>query len=97
MWIEKYRPSRFADYVWRDPLLRAKSEEWIKDGALPHIILSGKSGLGKTALIQMLLSELKVPKADILRINASGKRKIDDLQDRIMGFISTYPMWDNPH
>lgn len=97
LWTEKYRPRRFADYVWRDPLLRAKSEQWIKDGALPHLILSGKSGLGKTALIQMLLSELKVPKADIMVINASGNRKIDEIQERIMGFISTYPMWDNEH
>lgn len=98
LWTEVYRPSQMSDYVWRDPNMRKKAEEWIAEGALPHLLLSGKSGLGKTSLAKLLLAQLRVPKTDILEINVSGRaRKIEGIEERIMGFISTYPEVDNPH
>ena len=97
LWAEKYRPARLADYVWRDPDMKAKFKEWITEGALPNLLLSGKSGLGKTSLLKMCLNELGVPSGDVLEINASRERKVDDIQDRILSFAATYPMIDNPH
>jgi DNA polymerase III delta prime subunit len=96
-WTFKYLPKELSDYVWRDPLLQQKANEWLGEGALPHLILSGKSGLGKSALAKLLLRLLGVPKGDILELNASRERKIDDLQDRITTFCSTYTMIDNQH
>lgn len=97
IWTHKYQPQTVEEYVWRDIVMRDKVLEWVAEGALPHLILSGKSGLGKTALARLLLKLLKVPKGDILEINASRARKIDDLQDRITQFCSTYTMIDNEH
>lgn len=97
LWTEKYRPKAISEYVWRDPNMKSKALEWIAEGALPHLMLSGKSGLGKTSLAKLLLRELGVPKSDILEINSSSARKIDEVQDRILGFISTYPEFDNEH
>lgn len=97
LWTEKYRPGELNDYVWRDPVLRQKVEEWLSEGAMPHLILSGKSGLGKTSLAKLILKLLGVPKGDILEINASRERKIDELQERIVNFCSTYTMIDNEH
>ncbi len=96
-WTEDYRPQTFDEYVWRDPVMKAKVREWIDKGAVPHLLLSGKSGLGKSSLAWMILNELKVPKIDILDLNASRERKIGGLEEKIMGFISTYPEWNNPH
>lgn len=97
LWYEKFRPQTTSEYVWRDPVMRDKVMEWIANGSVPHLLLSGKSGLGKSALAHMVLSELKVPKSDILIINASKERQIDRLEAKIMGFISTFPEWNNPH
>lgn len=97
LWVDQYRPSEIEDYVWRDPVMRDKVAEWLETGAIPHLILSGKSGLGKTSLAKMMLKLLKVPKGDILEINASKARKIDQVEEVVMGFCSTYTMIDNEH
>jgi replication factor C small subunit len=95
LWTEKYRPSTLDEYVWRDTVMREKVKEWIAEGAIPHLILSGKSGLGKTSLAKLILGQLGIPKGDILEINASKERKIDEVQERVVNFCSTYTMIDN--
>jgi DNA polymerase III delta prime subunit len=95
LWTEKYRPKTLDDYIWRDPEQRKRAEEWIADGALPHILFSGSPGTGKTSLAELLLIMLGIPKGDILKINASRERRIDEIQDRIMNFVSTWAMPDN--
>jgi replication factor C small subunit len=92
LWAEKYRPRTLDDYVWRDTAQRQKAEEWIAAGALPHVIFSGVSGTGKTSLAYLLLNQMGVPQFDILSLNASRERKIDDLQDKIISFVSTWAM-----
>jgi replication factor C small subunit len=96
LWTEKFRPTTLEEYVWRDGVMRDKVKEWIAQGAIPHLILSGKSGLGKTSLAKLILRQLNIPKGDVLEINASKERKIDEVQDRVVNFCSTYTMIDNP-
>lgn len=90
--VEKYRPQTMDEYVWQDPTMRQKAEEWIADGALPHLLLSGVSGTGKTSLAKLLLKMLGIPEGDILMIFASRERKIDEVQDRIVNFASTWSL-----
>jgi len=92
LWCEKYRPKTLDDYVWRDPNMRAKVEEWITEGAVPHLLLSGKSGTGKTSLAFLILKLLNIPDVDFLYINAAKNRKVDDIPDKINNFISTWAM-----
>jgi DNA polymerase III delta prime subunit len=47
LWTEKYRSQTLDEYVWRDSAMREKVEEWLAEGALPHLLLTGKTGTGK--------------------------------------------------
>lgn len=91
-WADKYRPNDMDSYVWRDPQMRAKTEEWIADKVLPSMLLSGPPGCGKTSLTELLMLELNIPQGDILRVNASRKRGVEELQDAVLGFVSTWAL-----
>lgn len=92
IWCEKYRPKTLDEYVWRDANQRLKVEEWIADGALPHLMLSGAPGTGKTSLAWLMLLMLGIPKGDILFIPASRERRIEDIQSKIINFVSTWAL-----
>lgn len=91
LWVEKYRPNKVDGYVFRDENQKAQVEAWIKQGSIPHLLLSGSPGIGKTTLAKLLLNELNVPDYDVLEINASRERGIGEVRDRITNFISMMP------
>ena len=45
-WVEKYRPSKIKDYVWRDEAQKRQVETWVTDKSIPHLLLSGGPGTG---------------------------------------------------
>ena len=91
LWVEVYRPKTIAEYVWRDDDQRRQVETWIKDGSIPHLILSGSPGVGKTTLAKVLLDELGLEKADIMELNASRERGIDIIKNKVTNFAGTVP------
>jgi len=91
LWVEKYRPKTVDGYVFRDEGQRKQVQTWIKEGSIPHLLLSGSPGIGKTTLAKLLLNELEIPDYDVLEINASRERGIDEVRDRITNFISMMP------
>ncbi|MFA5490041.1 MAG: AAA family ATPase [Candidimonas sp.] len=91
---EKYRPKTLSEYVFRDERQKKQCERWIKEGVLPHLMLSGSTGTGKTTLARCLLHELDVPKSDILFLNASHESSVDVIRDKVVGFVSTMGFGD---
>jgi replication factor C small subunit len=91
LWVEKYRPKNVDGYVFRDENQRKQVESWIKQGSIPHLLLSGSPGIGKTTLAKLLLNELEIPQYDILEINASRERGIGEVRERITNFIQMMP------
>jgi len=91
LWVEKYRPNKVDGYVFRDAGQKKQILTWIKDGSIPHLLLSGSPGIGKTTLAKLLLHELEIPEYDILEMNASRERGINEVRERITNFIQMMP------
>lgn len=89
LWTETYRPKTVADYVFKDEQQKKKIVKWIASGALPHMLLSGSPGTGKSTLIKVLLNELGVDPFDVLEVNASKDNGVDFIRDKITNFSET--------
>jgi len=91
LWVEKFRPNTVEEYVFVDERQKAQVKQWIKDESIPHLLLSGDPGTGKTTLAKVLIHELGVEDYDVLEINASRENGIDTLREKINGFVQTMP------
>ena len=91
LWVEKFRPKTVAEYVFVDNSQQSKVESWIKDETIPHLLLSGDPGTGKTTLAKVLINELGIEEYDVFEINASRERGIDTVRERINSFVQTMP------
>jgi len=91
LWTEKYRPKDVDGYVFTDISVKEQVEEWIKDGHIPHLLLHGPAGTGKTTLAKILVNQLGIDSYDFLQVNASRDNGVDFLKTKIEGFVSTLP------
>ena len=94
LWVEKYRPKTLKEYVVRDDTQRQQIQSWINDKAIPHLLLSGAPGVGKTTLAKVLFNELEVSGYDILEINASRENSVDTVREKINNFVQIMPFGD---
>jgi replication factor C small subunit len=91
LWVEKYRPKTVDGYVFRDDHQRNQINTWIKDKSIPHLLLSGAAGIGKTTLAKVLINELGIEEYDVLEINASRTNSVEDVRDKITNFVQMIP------
>lgn len=91
LWVEKYRPKTLDGYVFRDGHQKKQIETWIKDQSIPHLLLSGSAGIGKTTLAKILINELEIDDCDVLEINASRTNSVEDVRNKITNFVQMIP------
>lgn len=91
LWTEKYRPNTVENYVFTDPEQRQIVESWIKDGIIPHLLLSGSPGTGKTTLAKILINELGVEEYDVMYANGSKEARKVEWVDKLINFCQTMP------
>ncbi|CCX16181.1 P-loop containing nucleoside triphosphate hydrolase protein [Pyronema domesticum] len=86
-WVEKYRPSLLEDIVGNSETVE-RLKIIAKDGNMPHVIISGMPGIGKTTSILCLARALlgDTYKEAVLELNASDERGIDVVRNRIKAF-----------
>ena len=85
LWVEKYRPSNVDTYIGNEHLLE-KVSMYLESGDLPHLLLYGKAGTGKTTLAKILVKNIE---CDYLYINASDENNVDTVRTKVKNFAST--------
>lgn len=94
LWVERYRPQTLDDYIFHDENQRLAFESMVEDGTVPHLILSGVQGSGKTSLALIMIRALGIDDTDVLTINASDQNSVEDMRTTIKSFVSTFAMGD---
>ena len=85
LFVEKYRPTTLEDYVGNEHL-KSKVEGYLKSGDVPHLLLYGRAGTGKTTLAKLIVKNIE---CDYLYINASDENNVETVRTKVKQFAST--------
>ncbi len=90
VWAEKYRPKSLEEMVDREEIV-SRFKSFVKDKNLPHLLLVGPAGVGKTTSILCLAHDLYGSgyTNSVLELNASDERGIDVIRDKVKNFART--------
>jgi DNA polymerase III delta prime subunit len=84
LWTEKYRPQTLDDLM-----IDENTKDIIKNFGrnIPHLLLTGKPGVGKTSLSKIIAKDIL--NCDYLYINASDENGVDTIREKVIGFAQT--------
>ena len=85
LWVEKYRPNTLQTYIGNDHL-KSKVSVYLESGDVPHLLLFGRAGTGKTTLAKLIVNNID---CDYLYINASDENSVDVVREKVKNFAST--------
>jgi DNA polymerase III delta prime subunit len=85
LWVERYRPAKLEDYVGNEHL-KSKVEGYLESGDIPHLLLYGKAGTGKTTLAKLIVNSVD---CDYMIINASDENNVETVRNKVKNFASS--------
>jgi DNA polymerase III delta prime subunit len=85
LWVEKYRPDTLDGYVGNQAIVD-KVRVYLQSGDVPHLLLFGSAGTGKTTLAKLIANNID---CDLMYVNASDENNVDTVRDKIKNFAST--------
>jgi replication factor C subunit 3/5 len=89
--VEKYRPATLNDLISHEDII-STIKKFIDQNQLPHLLLYGPAGTGKTSTILACAKQLYTPpqfKSMVLELNASDDRGISIVREQILTFASS--------
>jgi replication factor C subunit 3/5 len=93
IWYERYRPTTLDGYIFGDSVLEKNIKKYIEDQDIPHILLYGTQGSGKTTLSKILTKNID---CDYLHLNAGDKGNKTDIREEILPFITSMSFKSSP-
>jgi len=85
LWVEKYRPTDLSTYIGNEHL-KSKVSVYLESEDVPHLLLYGVAGTGKTTLAKVITQNID---CDCLYINASDENNVDNVRTKIKNFASS--------
>jgi DNA polymerase III delta prime subunit len=85
LWVERYRPNKLEDYVGNEHL-KSKVAGYLETGDIPHLLLHGKAGTGKTTLAKLIVNSVD---CDYMIINASDENNVETVRNKVKNFASS--------
>ena len=84
LFTEKYRPDTLEGYIGNDDF-KSSLQQWIDSNDIPHLLLCGGAGTGKTTAAKLIVNNIN---CDSLYINCSDENGIDTIRDKVKSFAS---------
>jgi len=85
LWTEKYRPKKIEDCILPERL-KKPFQEYVNQGNIPNLLLSGGAGVGKTTVAKAMCEEIG---CDYMVINGSDESGIDTFRTKIKNYASS--------
>ena len=85
LWVEKYRPNTIDQCILPQQM-KSTFQQFVDDGHIPNLLLSGGPGVGKTTVAKAMLHQIE---STYMLINGSEESGIDVLRNKIKNFAST--------
>ena len=91
IWVEKYRPKTIDECILPEGIKKT-FREFLNEGSIPNLLLSGPPGIGKTTVAKALCHQLG---SDYYVINGSDEgRFLDTVRNQAKNFASTVSLMD---
>lgn len=95
MLVKKYRPKTLKA-VYGLKRIKESMTKFVARGDMPHMLMIGPNGIGKTMMAEILCNEFNVATQDILFLNASEERGIDTIRDKVIRFAQVMKSSTSP-
>ena len=85
LWTEAHRPKTIEECILPERL-KTPFQEYVNSEKIPHLLLSGGAGVGKTTVAKAMCNQID---ADYIMINGSDESGIDVFRTKIKNFASS--------
>lgn len=84
VWAERHRPETLDEVIGQEEQID-RVKKWVDDDSMPHLLLHGPAGTGKTATAVAFAREKYGDdwRSNLIQLNASDDRGIDVVRDEI--------------
>lgn len=91
-WAITYRPTSVKEFLFQSDAEKALVMKFIEDENIPHLLLAGHRGTGKSSLVNVLKHEIGITDDDYMYINASFENSVNVIRSKVSGFVNSYAM-----